>query len=437
MSARSTVAVLVAAAILIVVAVALDRGEPVEAPGAAGGLLVGPGELPVDAIDRITLRREGEPTLVFARGEGGWMQIEPFRHPMDFFSIRQLAVLAGQVEVVRELDEDEVEAGDLHLDPPRAQVVYEWADGRLELALGRRSVAGRAFAARDGRAYVVTGELYERAADMNPADWRDRTIFPGASVDADRVVIAGGPTRTVLERDRRRWRVVEPVRTRLDPAAGDALFAALGRAQLGGFILDRPPDLASFGLGEPSGVIEVESSSGTQRLYVGAPMGVGSGDRFGLVEGRPVVVRVPEAVLEAFFRPAQDLVDRTACGTEPADVKAVVIRGPEGELRIERSLERWLAPQRDAEVNAAAADELLDLLSGRRADEVELRPWPRELEMATVTLYGFDARPMDTVRIARDPATGRWALENGDSVLRLFPAETTVPLTWEALHPTP
>jgi hypothetical protein len=44
-------------------------------------------------------------------------------------------------------------------------------------------------------------------------------------------------------------------------------------------------------------------------------------------------------------------------------------------------------------------------------------------------MHGFDARPLDTVRVARDPETGRWALDNGDDVLRMFPAETPIPMT--------
>ena len=46
-----------------------------------------------------------------------------------------------------------------------------------------------------------------------------------------------------------------------------------------------------------------------------------------------------------------------------------------------------------------------------------------------VTLFGFDTRPLDTIRIARDPETGKWALENGDNVLRVFPASLQPRLT--------
>jgi hypothetical protein len=38
-----------------------------------------------------------------------------------------------------------------------------------------------------------------------------------------------------------------------------------------------------------------------------------------------------------------------------------------------------------------------------------------------VILYGFDLRPLDIVRIARDPRSGKWGFENGDSVLRVHP----------------
>ena len=45
-----------------------------------------------------------------------------------------------------------------------------------------------------------------------------------------------------------------------------------------------------------------------------------------------------------------------------------------------------------------------------------------------VILYGFDGRPIDTVRIALDPKGGNWALENGDDVLRVFDASFDLPL---------
>jgi hypothetical protein len=103
-------------------------------------------------------------------------------------------------------------------------------------------------------------------------------------------------------------------------------------------------------------------------------------------------------------------------------VKAVAIRTDTGELRLERDLEKWRAPEHNmAEVNADHVQELLDQLCTLRARDVQFKPYPRELEIAMVTLFGFDGRAIDTVRIAQETTSPSTALENGDNVLRVFP----------------
>ena len=71
---------------------------------------------------------------------------------------------------------------------------------------------------------------------------------------------------------------------------------------------------------------------------------------------------------------------------------------------------------------------LLELLAVTRAVDLQVRDFPSSLEVATIVLHGFDGQPMDAVRIAREPDGGRWALENGDGVLRLLPSSTVIPL---------
>jgi hypothetical protein len=442
MSIKPTIVVVVLAVIGVVTVVLLRRGEPEASPTQSDALLTA-ARLPVDAVTRITLERRGDPELVFVRGADGWMQTEPFAHPMDPFSIRRLAALAGQVEVVKRLAPGDWEGIDLGLQPPRAVVTYEWPHGTLGLHLGRRAVAGRSYLKIAGEpdVLVVRGELHDRAVQMDPKGWRDRAIFPNVSPDADQITIDDGTTRTVLRRERRQWTMSEPVRTRVDDLARGELLSALGRAVSGGFILDEPQDLSRFGLDEPAGTVTIVSSHAvpgdgeprrevrTLRLLVGARMGVGSEDRFGMVEGRPVVVRLPEPVLAAFFRPVVTLIDPTASGILAANVKTLVVRGPEGEVKLERDLERWMAPDHGVEVNGDIVERLLEVLTERRADRIDVATFPRDLQVATITMNGFDARPLDTVRVARDPDTGAWALDNGDDVLRIIPFETQIPLT--------
>jgi hypothetical protein len=304
-------------------------------------------------------------------------------------------------------------------------------------------VAGRSYLKIAGEpdVLVVRGELHDRAVQMDPKGWRERTIFPGVSPEADQITIDDGTTRTVLRRERRQWAMTEPVRTRVDDLARGELLSALGRAVSGGFILDEPQDLSGFGLDEPAGTVTVVSSRAvpgdgaprretrTLRLLVGARMGVGSEDRFGMVEGRPVVVRLPEAVLMAFFRPVVTLIDPTASGVLAANVKSIVVRGTDHEVRLVRDLERWMAPDHGVEVNGEIVNALLERITARRADRIDVMTYPRDQQVATITMHGFDARPLDTVRVARDPDSGAWALDNGDDVLRIFSFETTIPLT--------
>jgi hypothetical protein len=418
------------------------------APGRRG-LLLSPEALPVDQVDRITLRRSGEPALELARDGVTWRQEAPLPHPMDPFSIRQLAVLATSLEVTDALDPGRAETGttlqDLGLDPPLAVLEYRWPDGELTLRLGHPGIAGRAYlqVGDEPTVHVVDRSLHDRAVEMDPREWRDRRLFLHAGIDSARIEMIEGERYTTLIRQRRQWTMEQPVRTRVDPAARDELLQALGRAECGGFILDHPADLDRFGLAPPAGSLTVTGAvprevdgqvvreERTERLLIGARIGGGQ-DRFGLVEGRPTVVRLGAAALAALFRAPARLADPTPSGVVAADVKSLVIRTGDAELRLERRLERWVAPDHgDAEVQTTLALELLHQLTDLRAADVQLRTFPRDLQVATVTLHGYDGRPMDTVRIARDPQDDRWAMDDGDDVLRVYPSGLGLRLTAE------
>jgi hypothetical protein len=447
---KSTLAVLVVAALGVATLVVLERGGPAEADP-RDRLVLEDHSLPVDRVDRIELRRRDETPLVFARRAGGWEQVEPFGHPMDPFSIRQLAQQAAGLVAAARLDPEMLREGRslaaLGLDPPQAVIEYRWADGTLALELGRRGVAGRAYlrVAGEPDVWVVDQALHERAVDMEPREWRDRRIFQGVGIESDRIEWAFEGQVVELVRRRKTWEMSRPVATRLDPVTRDELFDAIGRARGAGFILDEPDDLAAFGLAEPLATLTVETTrpveregrlereTDVQRLLVGAPVGAGSSDRFGLVEGRPTVIRVPSAVLAAFFPAVTALADPTGCGARPEDVKLVHVSTATGELRFERDLDVWTAPDHGgARVDAALVEALLDQLTSLRAPVVELAPYPHELEVALVILHGFDRRPITTVRIVRDPETSRWAMENGDGVLRVFPDSLDLRLTLDA-----
>lgn len=435
---RSTLVVLAVAVAGVVAALLTVRAErrPAASGETSGGVLARAQELPVDGVTRVTLERRGSGTLVFERRGESWVQREPFEHPMDPFSIRQFAAGALSATVVSRLETAAPGAGagaaELGLEPPVVVLALEWPGGSATWHLGRRGVAGRWYARRagDDAILVCQGDLYERAAEMSPSEWRDRRIFATAGPDTERIAITDGKHRTVLERERRTWRMVEPAAARVDRAALQDLLRTLSAARSGGFMVDQPADLPRFGLEPPAASVaitrarlseegeEVRREPEVERLLVGGPLGVSSQDRFGLIEGRPAVVRLPEALLRALFRRPEALIDPFGTWVEPPDVAGLTIRGSGWELQVRRGDGTW----------TPRADELLAALNTVRAERVELRQYPRELEVSVITLEDITGRPLDTIRVFRDPSTGRLGLENGDDVLRIMPESFKVAL---------
>lgn len=453
MSVKPTIMILLLAVIAGSAMVWDLRAGPSRAQAAShGGRLHALAALPIDDITRITLVRRDEAPMMFERRGIDWHQTQPFAYPMDPFSIRQFAVIAHDLDVFDQLTIDELRGGQtlqsLGLDQPAAAVTFEWPGDSLSIELGRRSVAGRAFAriskgsdskgtSGRGAIYVVNHKLHDRAVDMDPKEWRSRTLFQNVGVESDRIEYQAGTMRMALERERKQWKMVEPAQTRLDPVGRDAYFSDLARVAASGFIYDQPEDLARFGLNPPEATLTIvnpgaqSAAPSLQKLLIGRRIGGNTRDRFAMIEHRPVIVRLSEPALIAVLRQPRDLADPTACGVQPADVKSIVIR-PSGngeEFKFERDLERWRAPEADnKEVNAAQVQELLDQLTQVRAPAVEFAEFPRDMLIATITFHGHDGRALDTIRIARHPETRQWAMDNGENVLRVFPANTELRL---------
>lgn len=418
-----------------------DRTEAVEAASRVHAEAI-----PVDEVDRVVVDRQDPDGRevrrhVFERGPEGWRQLEPFEVAAEGFAVRRLAVAAADLAATRRTPVAEV-SGDadglarLGLDPPDARIELSWPGGSTAIELGSRTVAGRAWIRLAGAddLLVVGDGLHERAVDDDPRNWRSRRLFP-SETEVVAIDLLNGPVTTRLERDGRRWAMRSPIQTRADPEAIDRLAAVIGRVEHDGFVADDPADLARFGLAEPAATLAVTRDGGmVERLLVGGPSGLVSRDRFAMIEGVPTVVRLDEATLRGLLPAVTGLIEPTGTGVRPADVRSIVIDGEAGSVRLERDLDRWtatlVAGERtlEGEADPAVVDRLLDLITGTRATEVLVQAYPTQLDVATIVLHGFDGRPIDAVRVAREQNAGRWALENGDGVLRLFPASTTLPL---------
>jgi len=449
MSVRATIVWWLAAAVLAAAAWWLEGAPATVRPGPRA--LFAAGRFPVDRIDAIEIERGDEAPLRFERREGRWWQVAPFEHPMDPVSMRRHATAAEGLRSSREVEVEDATA--FGLAPPLGRATFEWHDAEdrprsVSLELGRRGVAGRAWVRREGEtvAHAVDADLHDRVLEGEPRSWRQRRLLesPDAGVDRIAIELVGAP-RVSMERTARRWTLTEPFRTRLDPAAMEDWIAALARVEASAFFDDEAEDLATYGLDRPAERLVLERRSvgedgevswTREALEIGSLFGPGSTDRFARIEGRPTVVLLAEGARAAALRPLASLIEPTGSGATPSQVGILEIRRSDGVFRIRRELDGFVAESLDetgAVVEAIPCDSdrvnlLLESLLETRAPEISITPFPAELSEATVVLEDISGRPLDTVRIAREPDRGRWAFENGDDVLRIFPESFSLEL---------
>ena len=205
-------------------------------------------------------------------------------------------------------------------------------------------------------------------------------------------------------------------------------MSEVSRTSTQGYLFDRPDSLNPFGLEPPIAVVRLTGRDGTsQSVLIGDPIGVGSTERYGMVEESPTILRLDEQAQKTLVPSAVRFVDPTGTNVVRQDVGSLEIRPKQGaDFTLTRDFDRWILEfsRSDGvvEVPRQAVEGLLGQLTEARASEIEFLEYPSELEYAVVILFGLDGLPLDTVRVIRDPNDGRWALENGDGVLRIFPA---------------
>lgn len=443
MSGRALLVALVLAALAVGAWIAV-RARPAASDGrVVRQPLFAVDEIPVEQVDRLELERPGAPMLAFVRSADGWSQSAPFAHPADAAAIRMVIDAFASLESTRAVDPSSLDPEArvaLGMDPARARVTVAWPGGSRTVVLGRRTVAGRAWARVDGRADAasVDAGLHAIALEDDPRQWRSSRLHDAASADVARLELRYGPApgqQLVLARTGGAWRSETPFATRIDAEAVRGYLDALLRANADAFVADEPQDLAAFGLASPERSVRLRASGdpapSVGLVEVGVPVAEGAQERFGRIDGRPAVVQLGPRALAALFPPPAFFIDPRGCAAVPADVRRIEFAPPEGSAAIpwavERSLDAWtlrVGGAADA-TGAVPADRervrrLLAQLCEARAPAIAFQQAPKELVLGTFRLIGAGDLPIAEVRVAREQA-GQWALDGLDGVLRVHP----------------
>ena len=414
-------------------------------------------EIPLEQIDRIELTRSNEEPIVFVRAEMGWIQQSPFYHPADSASIREVIDVSAALQTTRAVDPASIDPearAALGLTPPAATLKLTWPGGERSVELGRRTVAGRAWAHVVGRAEAasIDASLHTIAVDGDPRQWRSTRLYEPGPADVGGIELRYGlapSQRLWLTRAEGKWRIQSPVSTRADADAVRGYVEALARAQADAFVTDRPNDWSTFGLSAPERSVRLyvpnvasalSSANIIGAIDVGVTAAEGAQERFGRIAERETVVQLGTKALAALFPPPAFFVDPRGSDVVQADVRAVTFTAfdPTGlndaaastlgsplapTFRLERTLDGWNISTPDADPRPASTErarKLLAQLCEARAPAVAFQRMPEALRIGEFTLFGAGGVQLARVRLAHEP-DGQWAIDSDDGVLRVFP----------------
>ena len=414
-------------------------------------------EIPLEQIDRIELTRSNEEPIVFVRAEMGWIQQSPFYHPADSASIREVIDVSAALQTTRAVDPASIDPearAALGLTPPAATLKLTWPGGERSVELGRRTVAGRAWAHVIGRAEAasIDASLHAIAVDGDPRQWRSTRLYEPGPADVGGIELRYGlapSQRLWLTRAEGKWRIQSPVSTRADADAVRGYVEALARAQADAFVTDRPNDWSTFGLSAPERSVRLylpnaasalSSANTVGAIDVGVTAAEGAQERFGRIAERETVVQLGTKALAALFPPPAFFVDPRGSDVVQADVRAVTFTAfdptgvsdaaaaapgaaPVPAFRLERTLDGWNITTPDADPRPASTErarKLLAQLCEARAPAVAFQRMPEALRIGEFTLFGAGGVQLARVRIAHEPE-GQWAIDSDDGVLRVFP----------------
>ena len=414
-------------------------------------------EIPLEQIDRIELTRSNEEPIVFVRAEMGWIQQSPFYHPADSASIREVIDVSAALQTTRAVDPASIDPearAALGLTPPAATLKLAWPGGERSVELGRRTVAGRAWAHVIGRAEAasIDASLHAIAVDGDPRQWRSTRLYEPGPADVGGIELRYGlapSQRLWLTRADGKWRIQSPVSTRADADAVRGYVEALARAQADAFVTDRPNDWSTFGLSAPERSVRLylpnaasalSSANTVGAIDVGVTAAEGAQERFGRIAERETVVQLGTKALAALFPPPAFFVDPRGSDVVQADVRAVTFTAfdPTGlnnaaastlgsplapTFRLERTLDGWNITTPDVDPRPASTErarKLLAQLCEARAPAVAFQRMPEALRIGEFTLFGAGGVQLARVRLAHEP-DGQWAIDSDDGVLRVFP----------------
>ncbi|CAN5621816.1 hypothetical protein BH23PLA1_BH23PLA1_30510 [soil metagenome] len=257
---------------------------------------------------------------LLSRGPDGWQVVRPEPGPVELQSVGELLSALNNLQSAEFLSTEQGKQPGF--DPPAAVFRVWLSEGsgessaqveprtepegepEVELQLGRYDASSRTVFARTGGDDRTLLTLPASARDLipkGPLAYRDRTLNETNPDRIGRVVLQRDGRAFVLERSGAQapWQLIEPSEAPADSTTLRLLTNFLARLRADRLVTEKPEDLSTYGLDEPT--IRVSWSAGSSdeplTLEVGDPVPDANGSRFARLSGLPMVFTIgPEAL---------------------------------------------------------------------------------------------------------------------------------------------
>lgn len=244
--------------------------------------------------------------LALIRQERGWRLTQPFSDQADRSDVNELINHLAAVRIQRFVD-----------DAPQVERLADWGfdQPQAELILHQRTVPPAATTLFFGKPLPDNAQLiYAKRSDepslyavnrsdvealsVDPHGLRNKACFEFFSSSVRKIEVVKEAHAWAIEQTNGQWRTPQAAEA-LDGNTVEEFLSKLSDLRLSGFVEDAPSDLGRYGLAPPWGTITVwtTGSESPQTLSVGSVVEE-SANRYGRIEGREAVVRLPDLITE-------------------------------------------------------------------------------------------------------------------------------------------
>ena len=363
-----------------------------------------------DDIEEIDLKSEMGEHSKLRKADGQWKLVEPVMADSDGSELMSMTSSLPELDIQRTVEENPTDLKKYGLDPARVEVAFREKGKKDDhrLFLGDKTPTGNEVYARtqDKKRVILLSSATEGTFNKNTFALRDKTVL---KFDRDKVTgleLTNASGTTQFAKTGNEWKLVKPIAARADFGVVESILERLHSLQMQSIVAaDGSSDLKKYGLDKPTATINVNADSARATLLLGSTDNAVINARDA---SRPLVFALAPTITTDVFKPLSDSRRKDLFDSRAFTANHIEFHRGSESMAFDKSKNKdekeiWKnAAGKD--VDAMKMDDLLNRVTGLRADSFEATaPAALKTPALTVTVR-FDDGKMETVTFARDGA---------------------------------